>query len=109
VVYLVPLVDLNGWCLVDSPFSILGPSRFLLSCRAFLLTLKTVVNIYALCLPPRSKLSTSSPAEAAARHHGKQTLRASGLDESQSQQRSKLRGMNPVAIQNHKNAIRSRV
>jgi hypothetical protein len=38
------------------------------------------VNIYALCLPPRSKLSTSSPAEATARHHGKQTLRDSGLD-----------------------------
>jgi hypothetical protein len=49
-------------------------------------SLKTMmrgVNIYALCLPPRNKLSTSSPAEATARHHGKQTLRASGLDESQ--------------------------
>ena len=41
------------------------------------------MNIYALCLLPRSKLSTSSPAETAARHHRKQTLRASGLDESQ--------------------------
>jgi hypothetical protein len=57
------------------------------------------VNICTLCLPPRSKLSTSSTAEAAARHRSKQTLRASGLDESQEAARSKLRGMNPVAIQ----------
>ncbi len=35
----------------------------------------------------------------ATRHHGKQTLRASGFDESQKSERSKLRGINPVAIQ----------
>jgi hypothetical protein len=35
----------------------------------------------------------------AAEYHGNSTLRALGFDESQESERTKVRGMNPVAIQ----------
>ena len=69
------------------------------------------VNICTLCLPPMSnRLRSSNYAEsralgsvdyrfASARHHGKQTLRASGLINRKNQQRSKLRAINPIANQ----------
>ena len=48
---------------------------------------------------PQQAVDFVDRGQTATRHHGKQTLRASGFDESQESERSKLRGMNPVAIQ----------
>ena len=48
---------------------------------------------------PEQALDSVDRGRTAAGHHGKQTLRASGLDESQDKARRKRRGMNPVAIQ----------
>ena len=48
---------------------------------------------------PQQAVDFVDRGRTATGHHGKQTLRASGLDESQETARSKLRGMNPVAIQ----------
>ena len=85
------------------PLTRLFPSnRILERCQYnwFLFEVDRKVNICALCLPPRSKLSTSSTA--ASRQRGitaNKRFALRGLMNRKNEQRSKLRGMNPVAIQ----------
>jgi len=54
--------------------------------------------LHPLFATPQQAVDFVDRGRTATRHHGKQTLRASGFDESQESERSKLRGMNPIAI-----------